>query len=156
MAAMRNHAHQLDDMLRQHADRAAELEAAATQVHNDVDAGGRRPLTRQGDTLVDAVATTLRDLGFGVQIVDDELAANTAKREDLRVYQAGDGWEALAAVRGYKGGASLNDLLRIERFVGLFLADEHRRPAAVWYVVNQFLTTDPDTRPKPLAGIHKR
>jgi hypothetical protein len=114
------------------------------------DLGARRLLTAQGDDLRDAVAESLRELGFRVQIMD-EVAVKGDLLEDLRVTDpATPGWTALAEVRGYKGGAQLHDLLRIGRFVTRYLRATGDEPSRRWYVVNGFLDRDPSEREEPL------
>jgi hypothetical protein len=62
-------------------------------------------------------------------------------------------WLALVEVRGYLRGAQAKDLLRIERFVQRYQRENRgEAPSARWYIVNQFLGTDPSARPDPLAS----
>jgi hypothetical protein len=148
--AAEDHDATLRHYLEQHQRRAVELATNLTDAQGAATEGARRLLTRQGDHLVAAVAQTLIDIGFGVQHMDPLTAEKGAKLEDLRV--SVDGWEALAEVRGYRGGAQLNDMLRVGRFVARFAAENGRLPRATWYVVNQFIDRDPDTRDRPLAS----
>lgn len=95
------------------------------------DLGTRRLLTAQGDDLRNAVAESLTELGFKVQVMD-EVAVKGDLLEDLRVTDPDEpGWIALAEVRGYKGGAQLHDLLRISRFVNRFLRSTGDEPSAL-------------------------
>ena len=64
----------------------------------------------------------------------------------------GTEWTAIVEVRGYKGGASVNDLLRIQRFATRYAVDEGKAPDACWYVVNQLMGRDPAERRPPLAS----
>lgn len=116
------------------------------------DLGARRLLTAQGDDLRDAVAESLRELGFGVQVMDD-VAVRGDLLEDLRVTDPAEpGWTALAEVRGYKAGAQLHDLLRIGRFVTRYLRATGDEPSRRWYLVNGFLDRDPSEREEPLRS----
>ena len=117
------------------------------------EAGPRRLLTAQGEGLKVEVAAALSDLGFEVTDADAQHAQKGDLLEDLRVLDPEDpGWVALAEVRDYGGGAKVGDLLRIGRFVSRYSAAEGRPPSAAWYVVNQFVDSDPGSRPQPLAS----
>ena len=99
----------------------------------------------------------LRQLKFGVEDVDEDLTPGTAKVEDLRLTDPDDpAWTNITEVRGYTGGAKLSDLQRIGRFAGLFLRRTGEFPKSRWYLVNQFLRADPDTRQRPLVGVERR
>jgi hypothetical protein len=74
------------------------------------------------------------------------------RREDLRVGLRGSEWCAIVEVRGYKGGAQVNDLMRIERFATRYAADVGKPPDSRWYIVNQFVGRDPDQRPPMLES----
>ena len=70
------------------------------------------------------------------------------KLEDLRVTDPDTSWEALAEVKGYSGGGKTGDFQQIGRFVGIYQSQNNGSlPDATWYVVNQFLSRPPDTRP---------
>ena len=118
------------------------------------DAGPRRLLAAQGSELVDAVIDALLVLGYEVENVDDtDAAKGTHKVEDLRVSDPdASEWTNITEVRGYTGGAKAGDLQRLGRFAALYLQRTGAFPASRWYVVNQFLNTDPDPRRPPLAG----
>lgn len=134
------------------AERAA-LEAERQRASEMAELKERRLLTSQGDELKDEVAHALRDLGFRVEDADVEHAKKGDLLEDLRVFDWEDpDWVALVEVRGYTGGAKLSDLQRIARFVARYAAASGKLPDATWYVVNQFIGTDPGTRPEPLAS----
>ena len=118
--------------------------------HAEADESERRLLASQGDDLVDATEQALTQLGFVIRNMDKELPQND-RREDLRV--SDDSWITIVEVRGYKGGAAVNDLLRISgRFVPRYFKDEGAVPNAAWYVVNQFLQESPAARQLVLAG----
>jgi len=130
----------------------AELEAEANAIDDEfvaarmkAEVGPRRVLTAQGDDLVAAVQQVLEDMGFEVDNMDLVFDEGD-RREDLRVRDA-EGYEAIAEVRGYKGGAQSNDLLRIGRFAMRYQQEKGCAPSAQWYVVNEFLNDDPGTRP---------
>jgi hypothetical protein len=102
------------------------LEVATRQQEEfiKVNKGERRLVTAQGDQLVDAVQAALEEIGFTVTNVDQEIASEGDRREDLRVQDPDNpDWIAIVEVRGYKRGAQLNDLLRIARFVIRFAAE---------------------------------
>ena len=122
---------------------------AARQAGRD---GIGRLLRSQGVELVAAVADALTALGF--EVVDSDSGGQPGDRlEDLQIRDPNEpGWVAIAEVRGYGGGAALNDLARIERFVRRFRDVEGRWPSRRWYVVNQFINQPPGSRPAPLAN----
>lgn len=139
--------------LRRFQEERAALEQEQAEAIQNADSHERRLLTAQGDDLVAEVKATLEELGFSVIDVDAEVASAGDRREDLRVTDAeAPEWIALVEVRGYVRGAQLNDLLRLGRFVVRFARDEGHEPSAVWYVVNQFIGSDPSTRPLPLGS----
>lgn len=126
-----------------------DMESAAAQATATV----RRLLTSQGDELVDEVYATFEELGFTVVNVDSEIAKVGDRREDLRINDPDrPGWTAIAEVRGYKRGAQLNDLLRINRFVTRYLQETGELPDSAWYVVNHSFDQDPMVRPSPLTS----
>jgi hypothetical protein len=127
----------------------AEMEKAVAEASATV----RRLLTAQGDELVDEVQTTFEELGFTVTNVDKEITNPGDRREDLRV-SAPDrpGWITIVEVRGYKRGAQLNDLMRINRFATRYRRETGNLPNSAWYVVNQYLDQDPTARPVPLIS----
>ena len=129
--------------------RSAEMAAIAA-----ADAGPRRLLTAQGDKLVDAVTDALETLGYTVANIDNEEGATgQPKVEDLRLSDPDEpGRTNITEVRGYTGGAKVGDLQRLARFATLYLLRTGALPTTRWYVVNQFINTDPDTRRRPLAG----
>lgn len=126
-----------------------DLQSARTEA----DAKARRLLTAQASELVEAVAQALAELGFEVEDMDKVHPEND-RREDLRVRDPRDPeWVALVEVRGYKGGAQLNDLLRIQRFQNRYTSEMKGVAATrLWYVVNQFIERDPAKRPQVLNG----
>ena len=125
-------------------------EAEATQ---RADEGERRLLTAQGEELVEEVTCALHELGFEVADVDENISSPGDRIEDFRVIDPDDdGWIALVEVRGYTGGAQLNDLLRPNRFVTRFTRVEGRERSAAWCVVNDFRERDATTRPRPLES----
>jgi hypothetical protein len=129
------------------------LKADMERVAAEATATVRRLLTAQGDELVDEVHATLDELGFTVVNVDREIAGVGDRREDLRVSDTGrPEWIAIVEVRGYKRGAQLNDLMRINRFVTRYLQETGNLPDGAWYVVNHDFDQDPTVRPRPLAS----
>jgi hypothetical protein len=126
----------------------AQLRAAAAQA----DANERRLVTEAGAELVDAVRTALESIGFKVQDVDKDRPPGD-RLEDLRVVDPDDGWTAIAEVRGYTGGARVNDLIRIGmRFATRFEKAEQTPPDRLWYIANDFREMPPGERPAILAA----
>jgi len=145
------------EALARYAASESELEALAVSARAAADAGARRLITDQGDSLVHEVTMALRTLGFEVENVDEQLveaaAPSSPKVEDLRVRDPDDRtWTNITEVRGYKAGAKLSDLQRLGRFAALHLQRTGALPDSRWYIVNHFFGADPDTRAAPLAG----
>jgi hypothetical protein len=133
--------------------RERDLEASAQRATKAADQGLRRLLTSQGDDLVMAVASALKTLGFQVVDGDATTPQGTAKGEDLRLTDPDDlDWTNITEVRGYAAGAKTNDLQRLARFAAMTLSRTGAQPTTRWYVVNQFLGNDPDTRQSLLPG----
>jgi hypothetical protein len=139
----------------------AAAESALAEAQARTDNRERILLTGQGDELVDAVHSMLNRLGFDVVDVDKKRAAEDRERggtprpklEDLQVSDPETTWGALAEVKGYVGGGKTSDFQKINRFVGLYQAqNSDSLPDATWYVVNQFLRRPPDTRPQLMEG----
>lgn len=129
--------------------REIRAQLGTAQVDGEVD---RQLLTEQGDVLVEAVRRGLTTLGFEVQEMD-KIWTTGDRREDLRVSDpTAPGWEAIVEVRGYKRGAELSDLMRLNRFAKRYQQDEGRFPDASWYVVNHFIGDSPSERSLVLAS----
>lgn len=124
------------------------LVAELTAAESGADAAERKLLTAQGDDLVRAVEQCFRAFGLDVRYMDDKWPVGD-RLEDLRVRVPGRSW-VLVEIRGYKGGAELNDLLRLNRFRSRYVKDEKKMPDANWYVANQFAGQDPASRPEVL------
>jgi hypothetical protein len=124
------------------------------ELRKDKDLRERRLFMAQGRPLVDAVIDALSELGFDVSDMD-KTAQPGDLLEDLRVLPGPDlaksAWAAVVEVRGYKGGAKIGDLMRLQRFAQRYEAEQKRSPSACWYVVNQFIGADPAERPEVLA-----
>jgi hypothetical protein len=136
----------------QHEGRITALRRELENAVEDSDRMDRAVLTERQSTLVEHVRQFLSELGFAVTDIDQERPTNDLL-EDLRVNEPSDpDWIALAEVRAYKGGAAVNDLQRIARFVLRYFQECGREPSARWYVVNQMVGQDPSTRPIPLAS----
>ena len=126
--------------------REQELDAQLLEAKRSANADERQLLTGQGDDLTSVVAECLSDLGFGTKNMDEIYPAGD-RREDLQVTTSEvSDWIVLVEVRGYRGGAQLRDLLRIQRFRTRYLRDNHKDVSALWYVVNQFSEQDPGSR----------
>ncbi|WP_208638872.1 hypothetical protein [Kitasatospora albolonga] len=125
------------------------LKEKATEIDSTV----RKLITTNGDELVEQVEQSLRELGFLVKNSDKEFSSPGDRREDLRVSDPDiPEWIAITEVRGYSRGAQLNDLLRLSRFANRYLKETGKEPSSIWYIVNQELAKDPDTRQSPLAS----
>jgi hypothetical protein len=109
-------------------------------------------LTGTGDALKDTVRACLVDFGFEVRDMDTVYPQGD-RREDLQVIDPDTPeWVALVEVRGYTNGARVNDLPRLGRFRNRYFRDHGQDPSAAWYVVNQFIGDDPQTRQPILAS----
>lgn len=129
-----------------------ELEAKLSEAQERADSGSRRLLTAKGVPLVEAVAHSLRSMGFDVEDRDEQ-ADRGDNLEDLLVRDPGEpGWEALVEVRGYNRGARASDLQRIGRFVLRRVQEGQGEPTGRWYIVNQFVGQDPATRQRPIPN----
>ncbi len=135
------------------ASREVAARKAFTEASELAESSERLLLVGQGNELVRIVAIVFRELGFDVTEVDQEIAKKGDALEDLRLTDSEDpGWIALVEVRGYKKGAAVSDLLRIGRFSKRYLASEKTEPTRLFYVVNQWLGTDPSGRPVALSS----
>lgn len=128
----------------------AGLEHNRMDARQAAEAGPRRLLTAKSTELVAAVSDALTELGFGVVDVDAKRGPGD-KLHDLEVTDPAEaGWTALVEVKGYRGSARVNDLLRFGRYRERFHDDHGRWPDACWYVVNQHAGRDPSERPEVL------
>jgi hypothetical protein len=125
-------------------DAEAELDAERLKA----DGADRLILTGTGDELASAVAAVLRDIGFDVE--ERDAIGLPEKLEDLRVRTTN--FVAIAEVKGYVKGGSSSDLMKLFRFVKLFVKETGHFPDARWYIVNQFRGSDPATRPQLLVN----
>jgi hypothetical protein len=136
-------------------------ELAAREVELDLQAEARRIeaerkerllLTARGEELVGIVKLALEQVGFSARAMD-EVFPKGDLREDLRITSPeGRNWEAIVEVRAYNGGASVTDLMRLQRFAQRYETDEQHPPNACWYIVNQLIGQDPATRPQVLTS----
>lgn len=122
-----------------------QMQSAATMA----ELGPRRLLTATGDELVEAVQEAFESFGFSVTDMDKLLED---KREDLRIHD-GDGWTALAEVKGYGGGGKTNDFFRFGKFLSHYLQEpNHAQNKNCWYIVNSFREQAPSARPGPFRS----
>ena len=95
-------------------------------------------------------------MGFIVDNVDESLAPNAPKREDLRLrdpQHQPESWEAIVEVRGYsKSSFTTADLQRLARFAALYQKEKGRLPDKCIYVVNGQTDLIPPLRDIPLAS----
>jgi hypothetical protein len=135
-------------------ERETKLRAELRDAQDGAERGPRQVLTAQGDALLGTVQTMLEKLEFDVENRDAVVPAGTPRLEDLRVTSPQDdpNWVAIAEIRGYTGGAALNDLLRINRFKQNFRDEMGRYPDRSWYLVNQFIGRDPGSPPRVLEA----
>lgn len=114
--------------------------------------GEKRLLSAQGADLVQAVVGALQELGFRVVEMDLQQREGD-KLEDLQIRVDAEEWIAISEVRGYKKGAKLSDLGRLQgRFKGRFIKENGREPNAMWHFVNHFIDEDPDAREAALRS----
>jgi hypothetical protein len=130
----------------------AGLTSALAQARQAAETGPRQIVRLQGHALVNPVAEALRGIGFVVSKSDD-VAKPGDLLEDLQVNLDEETEDtALVEVRAYTGGAALNDLLRMGRFVERYITKHGQPPARRWYITNQFVGKPPSDRSKPLAS----
>lgn len=130
----------------------AHIEAELADAHSRANADERQLLTAQGDSLVRAVERCLKEFGFEVKYMDDVWKPGD-RLEDLRTSLRTDpSWSNLTEVRGYAKGAMLSDLLRIGRFKSRYMKAEGKVPSCSWYVANEFIASDPGSRPPILRS----
>jgi hypothetical protein len=133
--------------------RELELRSAQSAASSAADSGLRLLLTAQAEPLKKETIKALEELEFGVEDMDEKLPPGSPKVEDLRLTDPDElAWTNITEVRGYTAGAKVSDFQRIARFAGLYLQQTGAFPKSSWYLVNQFLDADPDTRQPPLLG----
>lgn len=109
----------------------------------------RALLTEQGEPLATAVGQALAALGFNVRDMDAEREGQ-AKKEDFRVTDPdAPGWEAIAEAKGFGKGVKETGLLSLGRWATAYVLETRQEPSARWYIANQFMREDPNTRPAP-------
>ena len=141
-----------ESLLAEIARREEQIQATLDDATAAADAAERRLLTTKSSELVEAVADALRSLRFDVHDMDD-VHPESQKLEDLRItHPEYPGWEAVVEIKGYGGGAQMNDILKIMRFAQAYEREKDNPPSACWYVVNQLMGRDPTTRPKVLTS----
>jgi hypothetical protein len=129
-----------------------ELNTRLQEAKRSADASERRLLTGQGNDLTSVVSECLSEIGFTVRNMDEVYPVGD-RREDLQIAESqGVEWIGLVEVRGYRGGAQIRDLLRIQRFRTRYVRDNDKDVNALWYIVNQFIGDDPASRPPVLAS----
>ncbi|OBB03292.1 hypothetical protein A5662_12205 [Mycobacteriaceae bacterium 1482268.1] len=120
----------------------AEAQRVFEDRHTGANEKERLLLTASGAELVKAVEKSLGELGFDVENRDE--VATGEKLEDLRVRDSD--WTAISEVKGYKGGASTTDIVKLQRFSKAYQRETGKFPDAQWLIVNQFREKDPSTR----------
>lgn len=137
---------------------ASKLSALQNEQTNAKEAANKNEralLKKQGTSLKNIVQKTLEFFEFEVIDVDTVKKTKSTKLEDLRVgttYEGSD-WIALAEVRGYKKGAKINDLLRLQRFEANYLQEtKGQNPDAIWLIVNHDLQLSPSKRKYALSN----
>jgi len=131
-----------------------ELDNQINQTMLAVNQGRRRLITSQGQELVDEVANVLHEFGFEVQKMDEELAPEQTKYEDLRLTIPDDkDWEAIVEVRGYgNSGGKTDDFLRLERFARYYYKEKGRWQSKKILIINGQIELLPNQRQEPLAA----
>jgi hypothetical protein len=91
----------------------------------------------------------VEQIGFEVEARDELVQPGMPRLEDLRVRSLSDDseWIALAEGKRYTGGVSVNDLLKLGRFVKNFHQETNRYSPRTWYLANQLVGRDPGSRP---------
>lgn len=133
-----------------------ELESKRAAAKVDANRGRRRLITAKEDELVDEVKKVFQEIGFEVDDMDELLAEEAQRREDLRLRDPSgrrESWEAIVEVRGYaRSGGKTEDLMRLARFANLYERETGRQPDKRIYVVNGQLELLPPQRQSPLAA----
>jgi len=134
----------------------SELSTSLATAKLNANKGRRRLITAQGPELVDEVMKALNEIGFKVMPVDDQIADNKRKREDLRLSHSGkmgEKWNAIVEVRGYaRSAGKTDDLQRLGQFAKLYQKETGQFPDKLIYIVNgQLELTQPSQRQEPLA-----
>lgn len=144
---------QIKDLSRQ----LDELKAQQHQEAEIANKGKRRILWADGDELKEVASEILAQFGFIVRDMDSELAAGEPKREDLRLIRPGySDWEAIVEVKGYTGGAKLNDSHQIRQHREDYIASRGGPPQLTLWLANTFRTMDPSGRPPPDGNVRNR
>jgi hypothetical protein len=132
--------------------RELELSSAQSTASAVADRGVRQLVTGKSRSLIQATMDAFRQLEFDVEDVDQH-AHIGSEMEDLRLQDPHDpSWTNITQIRGYADAAKLGDIQRLTLFAEQFSNRNGSLPTSSWYVVNQFLSTDPDLRPLPLGG----
>jgi len=123
---------------REFALKLAELSAEQISLAESSNKGLRKLITAQGRELVDEVVSVFRELGFDVQVIDDEIDSENSKLEDLRLTIPDEkNWEAIVEVRGYtRSSGQTQDFQRLARFATHFLKEKGKLPDKRILVVN--------------------
>ena len=115
--------------------------------------GIRRLITSQSNDLLDEVAQSFKSLGFEVNKIDEELPKESLRREDLRIQDSDEKWEAIIEVRGYaRSGGKTSDLSRLARFANFYESEKGRLQNKRIYVVNGQTDLPPSQRQSPLIS----
>lgn len=135
----------------------SELTTSLATAKFNANKGRRRLITSQESELVDEVNKALTEIGFKVTSVDEQIADNQRKREDLRLShlgEKGEKWNAIVEVRGYaRSEGKTGDLQRLGQFAALYQKETGQFPDKRIYIVNGHLElTQPSQRRKPLAS----
>ncbi|WP_146073260.1 hypothetical protein [Arthrobacter sp. N199823] len=137
---------------RDHIEVVRDLESALQAAAEEADNYERALLTSQSETLKNAVARCLSEIGFIVED-RDQIADPGDDLEDLRVTDPeAPGWVALVEVKGYSKGATTAAISQFIRFNNRYVLANGKPPSANWYVVNQFMNRDPSERQPVLNG----
>ena len=96
------------------------------------------------------------DIGFNVELMDEQIGQGEPKKEDLRlkhVDKEGKEWIAIVEVRGYaRSGGTTADLLRLSRFADMYKIETGKYPDSRIYIVNGELEQLPSARQEPLIS----
>lgn len=128
------------------------LDEAMAAAKEHADRYERALVKEDGETLAEAVACALADLGFHVVDMDQHWPEGS-RREDLRVFDDADPeWVSIVEVKGFKHGTKETELHGFGRWAERFIMDHQRPPSARWFVTNHHRGSDPSGRPTPFAN----
>ncbi len=126
------------------------------KIKKDTDESYRKLISSQGKDLVEIVCEILKLFGFKVTKMDEQLAPEKPKKEDLRISFTNDtgiNWEAIVEVRGYsKSTGTTADIQRLYRFSNQYLKENEKNPDKIIYIINGQIEMPPQQRQTPFES----